>query len=187
MKSDNLQIQEELLKKNVEEIEQQNQNEEDSQKDNTFLLRFNHEDLEFDEDTVKKLAQKGLNYDKIKAQLDRYEDCTQELEEFFREHAELTADKFPQEVFDAFVKGTPIKNAYESYEKNAKISELEQQITELTNKLNAVSGAPSVSSFGTTQRDDIYTEEQLNSLTVSEIRKNLDKALKSMSMISKKK
>lgn len=122
-------------------------------------VKFNHEELCLDEETAKELTQKGLNYDKIMERLQDYENHTEE--------------DSPDE----------------------KIVRLENQVIKLENELkkerenrvNEVSSASPVSSFGTVFDDGLFTEEQLNSMSPDDIKRNLDKALRSMSFISKSK
>ena len=142
---------------------------------NEFLkIKFNHEEHDLDEKTARELAQKGMNYDKIKAKLDEI-------------MSEGGAEKADDETKTETVSDkNALKEQVEKLEKQLSGIESELQ-KERQNRFNAGSSASSVAGFGTAKDDGLYSEEQLNSLSASEIQKNLDKAMRSMSFISKSK
>ncbi len=172
-----------------------------------LMVKFNHKELELDEENAKLLAQKGLNYDKVKAQLDdlmstnedydkalENEDHSQdELVSFFQKYPTVNATDIPQEVLEAYQGGVPLTYAYESFNQKSEIEKLTNELNELkssrkveiTNAQNKQTATGSVSGFGNVNTDDVYTEDELNSLSKSELSSNLDKALKSMTFWSK--
>lgn len=175
-----------------------------------LMVKFNHKELELDEENAKLLAQKGLNYDKVKAQLDdlmstkvddsqensENEDGPQnELMDFFQKYPAVNAVDIPEAVIEAYSQGIPITIAYENFMQKSEIERLTNELNELktlhsverTNAQNKETATGSVSSFGNVNIDDIYTEEELNSLSKGELSGNLDKALKSMTFWSKMK
>jgi hypothetical protein len=167
-----------------------------------LMVKFNHNELELDEENARVLAQKGLNYDKVKAQLDSitaneaqtkggFED---EAVQFFEKYPEVKAADIPESVMLEYQRGIPLSVAFEGYLNGEKIKELSSELEDLkaaneikvANEGNSVSATGSISGFGAVNTDDIYTEEELNSLNQSELSKNLDKALKSMTFWSQK-
>lgn len=167
-----------------------------------LMVKFNHNELELDEENARVLAQKGLNYDKVKAQLDSFTSVDaqtkgnfeEEADGFFEKYPEVRAADIPESVMLEYQRGVPLSVAFESYLNVQKINALSEELSALkaaneikaANEGNSVSATGSISGFGAVNIDDIYTEEELNSLNQSELTKNLDKALKSMTFWSQK-
>lgn len=65
----------------------------------TLKVKYNHNEMELDEEKARELAQKGLNYDKVKSELDRIKGLEDEKklleqsEKYFEDKGEIITDE----------------------------------------------------------------------------------------------
>ena len=119
---------------------------------------------------------------------------SRQITSFFERHPQVNASDIPKSVIEDCLEGVPLCTAFESHLKDDTIQTLNCKVEILENELkktqeniqNVQSSAGAVNGYNVTGSDSIYSEDELNELSGSELKTNLDKAIKSMTFWSKK-
>lgn len=116
-----------------------------------------------------------------------------DIHELYKAYPDVTEDDV-KAIMDDYGKGVPMLAAYEKYllkkeheQAKARLAEYEKKLAiRETNDRNNDMAVGSLSGGGDAAPSDIYTKEELDALTPEQIRRDPDKAAKSMSYHSKK-
>lgn len=135
-------------------------------------VKFNHDELILSEEEARTLAQKGLNYDKIYSQL-----------EALKGQPDTTGKALKEDALDEDDEVKQIKEENEVLKQKLK----EAGAKLLKEKALEQNKKSSIGSVGmkAKREAELFTKEELATLSKSEIKQNLDKALKSLSYWSR--
>jgi hypothetical protein len=134
-------------KENVREEKDNQKAQKESKKEKSsekYTIKYNGNLIEMTIDELKANAQKGLNYDRVKAQRDmlaQREGLSGVYLEFLEAYPEVNPLSIPQEVWDAANREGNLLSAYRAFENRqlkAKITAMEQN---LKNKKSAIGSA----------------------------------------------
>lgn len=145
-------------------------------------LSNNSENLENQTETVSENDSRN----------DLKERFEKELSEALGVYPELSAEDITDEVLNEFSKGVSLGGILEKRRVKSEAKMLRNRIAQLENELlilktdkeNAVSSSGSLAGSGDTVSDEVYSKDEFDSLTKEQIKRNLPKALKSMSFWS---
>ena len=113
---------------------------------------------------------------------------------FFEKYPQVNASDIPEDVISEYAKGVPLISAYEKHTRDIEVDSLKKELDQLrekqriidANSSNSQSSAGSVTVGGNAAAGEFFTENELGTLPGDVLKKNLDKALSSMSFWSAK-
>ena len=122
----------------------------------TFTLKHLDEQREVSREELIALAQKGLDYDRIRADRDRLKNAEapnrrEGLTDFLRAFPDVKPETIPKQVWLSFAAGESLTTAYTMYRNQTLEAEL---AAERQNRANRLTAAGSVTSGGKTGAGD---------------------------------
>lgn len=117
------------------------------QENEQHIIKYNGKELEMSLEELKTAAQKGLNYDKVKAQRDALagEAEDDDLTSFLDEYPDMDPESIPQEVYEKAEQEGGLLPAYRSHLLKAQTLEIEHLKRENENLKKSPGGVSSES------------------------------------------